>query len=85
MKTLEIKIGDIITLGELTTIMECENYDMDAALMGENTCIDNFDGEDGNNVYFEIHDTSMLDTNDETNEIYNQHLALVKITDIDVM
>jgi hypothetical protein len=85
MKNLEIEKGDIISLGELTSIMNCENYDTDAAIRKENTCIDNFDGQEGNNVYFEIFDTSMLATNDITGEVYNQHLATVKIISIDVL
>jgi hypothetical protein len=82
MTTLELTIGQEISLKELTNVLGSYFIEFDKVINGEITNMDNFNGEEGINVYFELIDTSMCQE-DDNRFIHNPENAIVKITDIE--
>ena len=75
MKNLNLTIGQVLTLDELGNIMGFEAGELSTndILTGNKQSVDNFNGEAGYNVFFEL-----LDTTDKL--VFE---FVVKITDID--
>lgn len=82
MKTLDLTLGQEISLSELVSEMGSFFTEFDKVVNSEITNIDNFNGECGYCVYFELYDTSNCEETDER-YILDPENAIVKITSIE--
>jgi len=81
MDNLDLTIGQELTLGELATIMSIDFSQVDdyAIWKEESTSIDNFNGKEGWNVYFDIIEK------EKEKDYYEPHNWKIKITDINYL
>lgn len=79
MQNLEIKKNDIITLGDLSNVLNIDYSQVNDwdIFNGEQTSLDNFDGNNGINVIFEIIEK------EESEDYYKSHEWKIKIISID--
>jgi hypothetical protein len=80
----ELTIGSIINLDELADILEIpfENILSSDIVYGYNTSVDNFNGEEGVNVYIQLVDSKLALEMLKNNESYNIKVEIIDIDDI---